>query len=117
MRADLDLERARVALTEAQETGDLVALQEVADGLEAALAWAPQPYQLPPPGDWSIWVARWGRGAGKSDTGAWWVNEHMTGPACDTRVPGGHRGIIVAPTLDSAVAACCGFYQFPTHVT
>ena len=34
--------------------------------------WA-RPKQLPPPGDWHIWLNRSGRGAGKTRTGAEWV--------------------------------------------
>jgi len=36
--------------------------------------WA-RPKQLPPPGDWSVWVLRAGRGFGKTRTGAAWVHE------------------------------------------
>lgn len=104
--AERDTDELRAAIAEAREQGDLVRLRTLVEGLEASLRWAPQDYQRPPEGDWSIWVARWGRGAGKSDTGAWWMDQHMTGPPCDARVPGGHRGLIVGPTFDSAVAAC-----------
>lgn len=97
----------RAAIAAAKEAGDLPRLRALAEGLEASLRWQPQEYQLPPPGeDWWCWVARWGRGAGKSDTGSWYVNQHMTGPACDPRVPGGHKAVIVGPMFDSVVAAC-----------
>ena len=36
--------------------------------------WA-RPKQLPPPGDWSTWILRAGRGFGKSRAGAGWVQE------------------------------------------
>ena len=32
-----------------------------------------RPEQLPPPGDWSVWIVEAGRGFGKSRTGAEWV--------------------------------------------
>src|SRR4030067_581989 len=34
-----------------------------------------RPEQLPPPGDWFIWLLRSGRGFGKTRTGAEWVIE------------------------------------------
>jgi phage terminase large subunit-like protein len=34
--------------------------------------WA-RPKQLPPPGDWSVWVLRTGRAWGKTICGSWWV--------------------------------------------
>src|SRR5262245_58105122 len=36
--------------------------------------WA-RPHQLPPPGQWSIWLLLAGRGFGKTRSGAEWVNE------------------------------------------
>src|SRR3954453_6290266 len=33
--------------------------------------------QLPPPGDWDIWLYLGGRGAGKTRAGAEWVAEHV----------------------------------------
>src|SRR3990167_2739658 len=36
--------------------------------------WA-RPKQLPPPGDWNVWVVRAGRGFGKTRLGSGWVHE------------------------------------------
>lgn len=47
-----------------------------------------------------------GRGIGKTDYGAQHVLDHVNGPACDPRVPGGHRLTIVAPTIGDAVESC-----------
>jgi phage terminase large subunit-like protein len=49
-----------------------------------------RPEQLPPAGDWSIWLALAGRGWGKTRTGASWVNE--------LAVAGPVRIAIVTPT-------------------
>lgn len=69
-------------------------------------SWEPQEHQLMPSGRWWMWVFRGGRGTGKTDTGAFYTNRHMEGPACDPRAPGGHHGLIVGPTHGDAVAAC-----------
>lgn len=68
--------------------------------------WRPLPYQQIPGGAWAIWLFLAGRGTGKTDTGAFALNEHMLGPPCDSRLPGGHRGRIIGPTYTDAVAAC-----------
>lgn len=47
-----------------------------------------------------------GRGTGKTDAGTQHVLDHVYGPACDPRVPGGHRVAIVAPTIGDAIEAC-----------
>jgi phage terminase large subunit-like protein len=67
--------------------------------------WTPLPHQIAPDGDWFLWLLMAGRGAGKTDAMAHYVNQHVLGPACDD-VPGGHRIGIVAPTLGDAVNAC-----------
>lgn len=68
--------------------------------------WKPLPHQLPPPGipgeDWYFWCLLGGRGTGKTEGATAYVNEHVLGPPCDPRVPGGHRIGIVAPTLGDA---------------
>jgi phage terminase large subunit-like protein len=69
-------------------------------------AWKPWDYQVPPPGDWATWLFLGGRGTGKTDTDAAWMNDHAQGPPCDTRVPGGHRMSIVGPTLGDVVESC-----------
>jgi phage terminase large subunit-like protein len=74
----------------------LGALDEEAS--EALLAdwqfWA-RPNQLPPPGDWRIWLLLAGRGFGKTRSGAEWVRRQVEqGKAC--------RIALVAPTAASA---------------
>lgn len=44
-----------------------------------------------------------GRGCGKSAAGSRYVLEHVYGPPCDPRLPGGHRISIIAPTLGDAL--------------
>lgn len=68
--------------------------------------WQPLPHQEPPLGSWTIWLLLGGRGAGKTDADAAYVDAHVHGPACDTRIPGGHRVGIIAPTLGDAIEAC-----------
>lgn len=52
------------------------------DALKSAWRQQARPEQLPPPGDWSTWVFCGGRGAGKTRSGAEWVNERVaTGKA------------------------------------
>lgn len=51
-----------------------------------------RPKQLPPPGDWTFWVIRAGRGFGKTRSGAEWTRERaLETPNC--------RFALVAPTL------------------
>lgn len=69
------------------------------------VTWAPYPFQTPPEGDWDVWAFIGGRGAGKTDAGAHYVDAHAKGPACiPGRVP--HRIAIVAPSHDDAVNTC-----------
>lgn len=68
--------------------------------------WKPLPHQIPPDGDWRVWLLLAGRGAGKTDAAAHYLNEHVAGPPCLPGFPGGHRPIIVAPTLGDAVGSC-----------
>ena len=39
--------------------------------------WRPLPHQVPPEGDWFIWLAQWGAGGGKTFTGAQMVRERI----------------------------------------
>ncbi len=64
------------------------------------------PHQFPPDGDWRIWLLLAGRGSGKSLASAVWFDQHMTGPPCDDRLPGGHQALIVAPTQGDATLSC-----------
>lgn len=52
------------------------------------------------------WLQRGGRGTGKTEGAAHYIDSHALSPACDPRVPGGHRLTIVAPTQADAVASC-----------
>jgi len=52
------------------------------------------------------WLQRGGRGTGKTEGAAHYINRHAEGPPCDTRVPGGHRFTIAAPTQADAVSSC-----------
>ena len=63
------------------------------------------PWQIPPPQPWDVWVQLGGRGTGKTEGGARYINEHAKGPPClGGRVP--HRIAIVAPSHDDAVDTC-----------
>jgi predicted phage terminase large subunit-like protein len=54
--------------------------------------------QLPPEGQWSVWLFMAGRGAGKTRAGAEWVKKRCL----ELDVPGGvPRGGLVAPTLEN----------------
>jgi phage terminase large subunit-like protein len=71
--------------------------------------WSPWPHQIPPDGtpgiDWFIWLLLGGRGAGKTDACAHYMNAHAMGPPCLSG-PIPHRMAIVAPTLGDASDAC-----------
>jgi phage terminase large subunit-like protein len=71
-------------------------------------AWQPYPWQVPP-GEveaLGMWLMLGGRGTGKTDGAARYVDDHMNGPPCDPRIPGGHRAAIIAPTLGDAAESC-----------
>lgn len=70
--------------------------------------WSPYPWQVPPddPVTQGAWLMLGGRGTGKTDGAARYVVDHVHGPPCDPRLPGGHRIAIVAPTLGDAVESC-----------
>lgn len=77
--------------------------------LDARDAWVPWPHQIAPAGtpglDWFVWLLLGGRGAGKTDACAHYMNEHALGPPClDGPMP--HRMAIVAPTLGDASESC-----------
>lgn len=61
--------------------------------------WKPLPHQVPPSGDWYLWLTLAGRGAGKTDSCASYMDRFMR------RNPGARAGII-APTLGDAAEAC-----------
>lgn len=67
--------------------------------------WTPYPWQVPPTklGAHEMWLMLGGRGTGKTDGCARYMDDHARGPACDPRIPGGHRMAIIAPTQGDAV--------------
>jgi phage terminase large subunit-like protein len=71
----------------AQALADLVIPQAV----EWAWEQIARPEQLPPPGDWFVWLIMAGRGFGKTRTGGEWL-------ARQARVHSGHRYAVVART-------------------
>ena len=69
------------------------------------LGWTPEPHQLPPSQPWDAWLLIAGRGAGKTDADAHYVDRHASGPACiEGPVP--HRIGIIAPTHEDAKKTC-----------
>lgn len=87
---------------------DAVALYEALTQVEAEsfTPWVPLPHQIPPPGDWQVWMMEGGRGSGKTDGAAHYIDQHCMGPSCIPNYPGGHRPAIIAPTLGDAMEAC-----------
>lgn len=84
---------------------------KAAEYLERAMStvprahWNPLPHQIPPSNDFYGWLLLAGRGAGKTDTCAKYVVDHVNGPPC---MPGPvpHWIGIIAPTLGDAATAC-----------
>jgi phage terminase large subunit-like protein len=77
-------------------------LEEIIRG---AWWWEARPAQVPPPGDWSTFLALAGRGWGKSRAGAEWIVERALGhPLSSAGNPTEH--LIVAETLADARAIC-----------
>ena len=74
-------------------------LQKAREAADAPPAWEPLPYQIPPDGDWTIWILRAGRGAGKTDAGARFVLDQL-------RERGPIRVAVGAPTLGDARDVC-----------
>lgn len=74
----------------------------------ARARWEPYPWQTPPAEvpTMGAWLLLGGRGTGKTEGAARYVDEHMRGPACDPRLRGGHRALIVAPSIGDAVESC-----------
>lgn len=85
--------------------------------------WTPYPWQVPP-GEietHGMWLQLGGRGTGKTDGCARFMVAHVNGPACDPRLPGGHRMSIIAPTqgdaVESAVNGPSGLKAHDARVT
>jgi len=79
-----------------------MATDEVVAGihdLEAWKPWVPMAHQVPPEGDWRLWLLMAGRGSGKTDAAAAYVDRWMSSHP-------GHRLQIIAPTLGDAVESC-----------
>lgn len=90
------------------DPSDACDLFEALDLAEAELdrKWTPLPHQIPPDGEWQVWMMEGGRGSGKTDGAAAYLNAHCMGPPCVPGYPGGHNPAIIAPTLGDAVTAC-----------
>jgi phage terminase large subunit-like protein len=77
--------------------------------------WA-RPSQLPPDGDWLVWLLLAGRGFGKTKTGAEWVREQVETGAM-------RRIALVAPTvqdlrdvmIEGGILACAPPWMRPTY--
>lgn len=83
----------------------VASLKSKAASEAAKPGWVPYPHQVPPAGDWDLWILMAGRGAGKTDAGAHYVDAHAKGPAC-IEGPTPHRIAIVAPSYEDAVDTC-----------
>lgn len=104
------------ALVARLETGELtevearllVAELEEEWWLRRRATWRPYPWQVPPGRieTSGMFLILGGRGTGKTDGCARYITDHVHGPPCDPRVPGGHRLAIIAPTLGDAVESC-----------
>lgn len=101
--AELELHEIERMIARANSVDDLAA---IIAAIEEEARWFPFDYQRPPPGDWATWLFLGGRGTGKTDTDADWMDKHAMGPPCDKRLKGGHRMSIVGPTLGDVVESC-----------
>lgn len=52
-----------------------------------------------------VWLELGGRGTGKTEGAAHYINTHVEGPPCDTRIRGGHKLLIIGPTQGDAIDA------------
>lgn len=90
-----------------EEARKVLALAAVSLKHKAAttIPWTPYPHQVAPEGDWDVWALIAGRGAGKTEAGARYVDAHArSAPCIEGRVP--HRIAVVAPSHDDAVDTC-----------
>lgn len=104
---DLDFTQEEVEELLAHATPEeLKELDSLLTSVTSASGIVLEPHQIPPPGLWRLWLLMAGRGAGKTQACAHYMNEHATGPPCSNTVSGGHRMAIIAPTLGDAFDAC-----------
>jgi phage terminase large subunit-like protein len=83
-------------------------LAELLADADKAKKWTPYRWQIPPADiPAGMWLLIGGRGIGKTDGSAHYMIDHAHGPACDPRIPGGHRMGIIAPTIGDAIESCC----------
>lgn len=95
-----------LAVMDPIDANDLLEALQIVEA-ESRRAWEPMPHQIPPNGDdWQVWMLEGGRGAGKTDAAAHYLDTHCNGPACIPGYPGGHRPAIIAPTLGDALESC-----------
>jgi phage terminase large subunit-like protein len=83
----------------------LTSIEQTAILAELESQWIPLPHQEPPTSAWDLWLLVGGRGSGKTDADAAYVNDHAMGPAC-IEGPAPHRIGVIAPTHDDAKATC-----------
>lgn len=67
---------------------------------QAGRLWEPYAHQVPPEGEWRLWVMLGGRGSGKTEAGARYVLDHLRKYGRKARVGVG------APTIQSAREVC-----------
>jgi phage terminase large subunit-like protein len=75
--------------------GGSSSLASIADLIERDWQAIARPEQLPPPGDWSVWLYLAGRGAGKTRSGAEAIKDWITSGQCG-------RVALIAPTAGDA---------------
>jgi predicted phage terminase large subunit-like protein len=75
---------------------EILKARKAKEGL--APRWVPMNHQIPPDGQWHVWLLEGGRGSGKTDGAAAYVNR------CAVESP--IRISIIAPTLGDAVESC-----------
>jgi len=98
----VDPETARKAII----AGAMIVRMRREAAAQSVVSRPPYPWQVPPEGDWTVWLLLGGRGSGKTEAGARYANDHAEGPPCLTGNGVPHRIAIVAPSHDDAVDTC-----------
>ncbi len=117
-----ELNRLAASLPRARRRRMLAALSG-ADGLEAEAAlhvwplWA-RDSQMPPSGDWAVWLLMAGRGFGKTRTGAEWVRARVESGsarrvALVARTPADARDVMIEG--DSGLLSVCPAWNRPKY--